>query len=180
MKEKGSWIHVFFLSASAASSPTKITPWGSFLWFGISTWWELLHLLWRVWCVFIYCTFPDYLAKFVTVIQSALIVDLLNGVQWGRNHFSNQRVLRNNMGVLGNLGELLPYFWGKSLKIRCMKVDSISIHQIAGEVGIFDLTNSVMVECLDSLNRITCQAAGNLQMGGADGFKWNKNPDEHG
>ena len=26
------------------------------------------------------------------------------------------------------------------------------------EVGIFDLTNSAMVECLDSLNRITCQA----------------------
>lgn len=27
------------------------------------------------------------------------------------------------------------------------------------EVGLFDLTNSAMVECLDSLNRITCQAS---------------------
>ena len=29
---------------------------------------------------------------------------------------------------------------------------------MVAEVALFDLTNSAMVECLDSLNRITCQA----------------------
>lgn len=31
-------------------------------------------------------------------------------------------------------------------------------------MALFDLTNSAMVECLDSLNRITCQAQGECSM----------------
>lgn len=115
---------VFF---SIGSMGSFLTPWGVSYFFAwsslnschrilcgtcISTCWELRHLL-CPWWVFILYTVVSlttlqarwrvtqaFAATFVAVRQSALIMDLLNGVQWGAVLSCPNVFLGNNMGFL--------------------------------------------------------------------------------